>query len=97
MLLEVINIAASIINISAAFAVGCSILYLCLNYLKIKTKFHKIKMNPEELLQDISQDLSQDHINQKYEKQDIKENGYQPLLLVVVVNSIWAKNFKSQT
>ena len=70
--LEVINIAASIINISVAFAVGCSILYLYLNYLKIKIKFHKIKMNPEELLQDISQDLPQDHINPKDEKQDIK-------------------------
>ena len=72
MLLEVINIAASIINISVAFSIGCPILYLYLNYLKIKIKFHKIKMNPEELLQDISQDLPQDHINPKDEKQDIK-------------------------
>lgn len=61
MLLETITIVSALVNIT----VGCLILF---NYFKLKNIFHKIKMNAEELLQDIVEEQKDENEDTKRER-----------------------------
>ena len=77
-LLEQITIASVDVNI----VVGYLNFFI---YFLLKNIFHGLKMNAEDLLQDLPKDTTQDAA---MKQKDAKKKDCQPLLLVVAANKI---------